>query len=433
MSETAPAKTAPVSLWRHRDFMKLWTGETISLLGSQITLLALPLTAAVVLKASSDQMGLLQAAEFAPFLLIGLFAGVWVDRNRRKPILMLGDVGRALLLGTVPLAALANILHMEQLYVVGFLVGILTVFFDVSYQSYLPSLVGRLELVEGNSKLEISRAITQVAGPGFAGVMIQWFSAPLAITLDALSFIVSAVFLGWIRTPEPEPVKAERPHIIAEVREGLGVVLHNRTLRSIAFCTGWANLFGSLMQPVLILYMVNVLGLTPAWIGFTAMVASVGGLLGAMLANRAARRFGLGRTIVGSIALCTTALLLVPLAAGSLWIAVPLLIAAQFFSEIGSVIYNINQVSLRQTITPHRLLGRMNASMRFIVWGTMPIGALIGGGLGSVLGAALGTSTGLRATLAVGALGVLLAPLFVYFSPVRALREQPAPIEEATA
>src|SRR5215813_513577 len=194
-------------LWQHPEFMKLWLGETISLLGSQLTLLALPLTAVALLKADALQMGILNAAQMAPFLLIGLFAGVWVDRMKRRSILIVGDVGRAILLGWIPVAALLNILSLGQLYIISFLVGVLTLFFDVAYQSYLPTLVSRENLVEGNSKLEISRAIAQIVGPGMAGALISIIAAPLTIALDALSFLISALFLRSIRTIEPEPQK----------------------------------------------------------------------------------------------------------------------------------------------------------------------------------------------------------------------------------
>lgn len=214
--EAAPRPT----LWRYPDFVLLWTAQTISVFGSQFTSLALPLIAAVTLKATPAQMGLLSAAGTAPFLLIGLFAGAWVDRRRRRPVLIWGDVGRAVLLGAIPLAALAGALSMPLFYVVGFLVGVLTVFFDVAYQAYLPSLVRCEQLVEGNSKLEASRSVAHVAGPGMAGAVIQALSAPVAIALDAASFLVSGALLTFIRRPEDSP-ETRRATLLAEVREGL--------------------------------------------------------------------------------------------------------------------------------------------------------------------------------------------------------------------
>lgn len=409
-------------LWRHPGFLKLWVGQTISIFGSAITGLALPLAAVLLLDAGPAQMGLLGAADFAPFLLVGLFAGVWVDRLSRRRVLIAGDVGRALLLLTIPLAALLGALRMEQLYVVGFLTGVLTVFFDVAYQSFLPSLVQREQLVEGNSKLEVSRSVGNIAGPGLAGALVQLVTAPLAILLDALSFLVSACFLAWIRAPEVVRQAEQRRSMWNEIGEGLRIVLGNPLLRSIAGCTGTSNLFSSTLYSLYVLYVTRELGVTPALLGLVFSVGSAGGLLGALLAGRAARTFRLGPTIVVSGGMTGVATLLILLARGPLFAVVPLLAAAQFLVGLGVPIYNINQVSLRQAICPHRLQGRMNATMRFIVWGTLPIGALIGG--------ALGERIGLWPTMAVGAIGMLLAPLWVYFSPVRSLREQPAPLEE---
>jgi MFS family permease len=409
-------------LWRHAEFLKLWAGQTISLFGTQVSQLAIPLAAALVLNASPAQMGLLGAFEFAPFLLLSLFAGVWVDRMYRRPVLIVADIGRALLLGSIPAAGLLGVLRIEQLYVVGLLTGVLTVFFDVAYQSYLPVLVSREHLVEGNSKLEVSRSVAQIAGPGVAGALVQLVSAPIAVLVDALSFVASVISLLFIRTREPAPVRHEGKagSIWFELREGLGVVLENPVLRSIAGCTGTSNLFGNAMQAVFVLYVTRELGLQPAVIGLIYAVSGPGALFGAVVAGELARRFGLGATIISSIVLTQGANVLVPLASGPLYVITVVLMAASFFSGLGNPIYNINQVSLRQAITPDRLQGRMNASMRFIVWGTIPIGALLGG--------ALGEAIGLRPTIAVLALCSLLAPLWVVFSPVRQLRVQPAPV-----
>ncbi|MEP7287264.1 MAG: MFS transporter [Chloroflexota bacterium] len=413
-------------LWRHPDFMKLWVAETVSLFGSQITVLALPLTAAFILNANPVQMGFLEAAQFAPFLLIGLFAGVWVDRRRRRPILIMGDIGRGLLLASIPLAALFHMLGLGQLYIVAFLVGILTLFFDVAYQAYLPSLVSREHLVEGNSKLEISRAIAQIGGPGLAGILIKLLTAPLTIVLDALSFFISALFLWRVKTQEAVPVpRAEGRHMLHEIREGLGVVFGSPILRSIAGCTSMANLFGSMQLAVYILFVTRELKLDPAALGLVFSVGSIGGLLGAFLTQRIATRLGVGPAIIVSASMFGITAILVPLAVGTDLVSIGLLIASQFIMGVSGVIYNVNQVSLRQSITPDRLQGRMNASMRFLVWGVMPIGSLIGGFLGEQIG--------LRGTLWVAAAGSLLAFLWVLFSPLRSLHEQPAPVDEVPA
>ncbi len=410
-------------LWRHPAFLKLWVGQTVSRFGSQVSQLAIPLTAVLVLQATPSEMGILAAAETAPFLLIGLLAGVWVDRVRRRPVLIAGDIGRGLLLLTIPATAAAGLLRIEQLYLVGFLVGVLTVFFDVAYQSYLPALVSREHLVEGNSKLEVSSSAAAIGGPGLAGALVQLATAPLAVLVDALSFFASGAFLLAIRQPEPAPAPiGQRRGVWAEIGEGLQVVLGNRLLRPIAACTATANLFGSAGFAVLVLYASRELGIEPGLLGAIFAVGSVGFLLGALLAGPTAKRFGLGATIVGSSAIAGLGGLLVPLAGELPGLAVPLLVGAQLLFGLGVPIYNVNQVSLRQTITPDRLQGRMNASMRFVVWGTMPIGALLGG--------ALGERIGLQTTLLLSALGMAAAAGWVLFSPVRTLRTQPAPVVE---
>jgi MFS family permease len=406
-------------LWHHTEFVKLWSGQTISQFGTQVSMLAIPLTAALVLNATPAQMGFLAAFEFAPFLLLSLFAGVWVDRLRRKPILVVADVGRALFLASIPLAGVLHVLTMEQLYGVAVLTGILTVFFDVAYQAYLPALVARDQLVEGNSKLEVSRSVAQIAGPGLAGALVQLTSAPTAVLVDALSYVASVISLLMIHVHEPEPIRAQDRPIWDELREGLGVVLGNPLLRSIAGCTGTSNLFGNAMQAVYVLYLTRELGLAPAAIGLIFAVSGPGALIGALLAGPAADRFGLGRTIIGSIFIGGMANLLIPLAGGSPVVTTGVLMVAQFFAGVSNPVYNINQVSLRQAITPDHLQGRMNASMRFLVWGTIPIGALLGGALGEVFG--------LWPTIVAMVLADLLAPAWVLFSPVRQLKGQPSP------
>jgi MFS family permease len=410
-------------LWQHPDFMRLWTAETISLVGSAITQLALPLTAVSILNATPGEMGVLGAMQFAPFLLIGLFAGVWVDRMRRRPILIAGDLGRALILSSIPIAAILNRLSMGQLYLVALIHGILTLFFDVAYQSYLPSLVNRQDLVEGNSKLEISRAISTIAGPGLAGVLIKLLTAPITIALDALSFLISAFFLWQIKAQEPKPKRGSQGrNVWHEIYEGLGVVFGNRMLRSIAGCTATSNLFGMIGGVVLILFLKRNLLFDDVVIGLIFAIGSAGGLIGALSSQKIAKRFGVGPTIVGSAFAFGLAGILIPLASVGGLAAVVLLIVSQFMSGVENVVYNVNQVSLRQAITPDRLQGRMNASMRFLVWGTIPLGSLIGGFLGERIG--------LLNTLWVSAVGMCFAFLWVLLSPVRNLKEQPAPIEE---
>jgi MFS family permease len=407
----------PSSLWRHPDFLKLWAADSVSQLGSQVTLLALPIVAITVLKATTFQVGLLSAAEMTPFLLVGLPAGAIVDRLRRRPVLIAGDLGRALALASIPIVHAFGALGLAQLYLVAFTTGVLTVFFDVAYMSYLPALVERDQLVEGNSKLEVSRSGGQIAGPGLAGLLIGAFGAAVAMTADAASFVVSAIGITAIRRPEPPPVTAERHRgsFRRDIGDGLRYVFRHRLLRSIAASTATSNLFNSMLYAILILYMVRSLHFRPGLVGLVFACGNVGFLIGALTSSRWVRRLGLGPTIVASAALGGLASLLTPLAPRAT--AVPYLIASQLLVGVAIPIYNINQVSLRQAICPDRLQGRMNATMRFMVWGTMPLGAVAGG--------ALGRSVGLRPTLWVAAGGGCFAFLWVLLSPVRSLADVP--------
>lgn len=405
-------------LWRHGDFLKLWSAETVSQLGSQVSQLALPLVAILVLDSSAFAVAALGTIEFLPFILFALPAGVWVDRMRRKPILVAGDLGRAVLLVSVPVAYAADALTIWQLYAVGFGVGVCTVFFDVAYQSYLPSLVRREELVEGNSKLELSRSAAQIGGPGLAGGLVSLVTAPYAILVDGVSFLGSALFLFAIGKHEelPEPqVAVERPSMWRETRDGLGYVLGSRYLRSIAACTGLSNLFGSMIFAIYLVYAVRELGLSAGVIGILFAISNVGTLVAALTATRIARRFGVGHTIVGSAAIFGPAMLLIPLAPESM--PIPLLLTAGILFGFSAVVYNITQVSFRQAVTPERMQGRMNSVMRFIVWGVMPLGALAGG--------ALGTWIGLRETMWIAAIAGAFSFLPVLLSPVRLLGDMP--------
>jgi MFS family permease len=411
-------------LWRHADFVKLWAGQTISLIGSQITFLALPLTAVLVLDATPAQMGFLTAAEAIPSLLVGLFVGVWVDRYRRRPILIAADLGRAVLLLVIPIAAIMGVLRIEHLYIVAFLVGTLELVFDVAHRSFLPSLVKREQLIEGNSKLEMSRSVAMILGPGAAGGLVQLVTAPIAITVDAISFLLSALFLGWIRTPEPAPRPSEqRESIWEEVSEGLRLVSSDKLLRAVAGCIGTLGLFNSVLEAVLILYVTRELGIGPGPLGLAFAGGSVGFLLGTLLPGWVTRRFGLGPGIIGGLLLVGLSDLLIPLLAGSMAVVVIMMVlmTAQFFFGLGFVIFNTGQVSLRQALTPDHLQGRMNAVMSFIDWGVVPLGGLLGGGLGETIG--------LRSTLLLAALGEILATLWLLLSPMRSLPEQPVLME----
>jgi MFS family permease len=416
------------SLFRHPDFVKLWSAETISQFGTQVTLLALPIVAATTLNVTPFEFGLLSTIEFLPFILLSLPAGVWVDRLRRRPILIAGDLIRATALVSIPIAFALDALTIWQLYIVGFINGCATVFFDVAYQSYLPSLVDRDKIVDGNAKLETSRSAAQITGPGVAGVVIGAVTAPFAIAVDALSFVGSALFMFAIRRHEaaPEPrlnEHGERPSMRSEITEGLRYVGGHRLLRSIAATTGLSNFFTNILYAILILYLVRELSVTPQLLGLAFSLGAVGFLLGALSANPVATRVGVGRTIVLAVMISGPAELLIAIAPPDL--AVPFVAASIFLSGLGNMIYNINQVSLRQAITPERMQGRMNATMRFIVWGTIPIGSILGGTLGGIIG--------LHETIWIGAIGGIFVFLPVLFSPVRRLRTIPASDAEESA
>jgi MFS family permease len=412
-------------LLRHPDFLKLWTGQSISLFGSQVTRLALPFTAILTLHATPGQMGILGAVQLAPFLLLGLFVGVWVDRLHRRPILIVADIGRALLLSAIPVMALTHTLRIEYMYAVGFILGTLELFFDVAYMSFLPSLIEREQLVDGNSMLQMSDSVAQVAGPGLGGALVQLLTAPLAILVDALTFLVSAISIVAIGAREEAVQGDERRNVWSELREGLKLVIGNPLLRAIGGCTATLNLSANALFTVYMLYCTGTLGLKPAVIGAIFAVGGLSTVAGTLLASRAATRFGVGPMLIASPFVIGLASLLIPLAGGPALVAVLLLIAAQVLFGIGRPIFDINQLSLRQAITPARLQGRVNASMLFIMWGVIPIGSLLGG--------LLGTTIGLRPTLTVGAVGMSLAFIWVLFSPIRGLRRQPSGVTQDVA
>ncbi len=405
-------------LWRHPDFLKLWAGQTISAFGSLVSRFALPVTAILVLGATPLQITLLSVAELAPGLLVSVFAGAWVDRLRRRPILIAADLGRALLLGSIPAAALLGRLRIEQLYLVALLVSVLTVFFDVAYRSYLPSLVRREELLEGNSKLQASNSVAEVAGFGLAGVLVQALTAPIAILADALSFLVSAFSVAIMRKPEPPSAPTgEQTNAWREIGQGIRLLLSNSALRTIAATTGTFNLFRSMFGVVIMLYFLRELHLLPVVMGPLFALGGVSAFFGAVLAERLTRRWGVGRTLIGSLLVSGFLSLLIPLAAGPLLLVLVMLALPQLLGDGAATIYEINLVSLVQAMTPDRFQGRINGSIRLMEWGAMLAGTFVGGVLGQTIG--------LRATLFLGTIGGLLSALWLICSPVRGQRAYP--------
>jgi MFS family permease len=407
-----------MGLWRHPDFRRLWLAGTVSMLGTEVSTLAIPLTAVLTLGAGSIGLGALYASRDAPSLLFGLFAGPWVDRLRRRPVLIACDLARAAVLISIPLAWLAGLLSLVYLGVAAFLVGTLTVFFDVAHASYLPTVLRPDELIEGNSKIEVSESLTQFGGPGIGGLLIQALGAPLAIAFDAASFLGSALFLARIRVPEAgRQGGAPGAGIIAEARQGVRFVLAHPLLRPLVGYAATTQLCMSGALAMYVLYAIEELRLQPAIVGVTFMGAAPGTILGAIIAGRLVRWLGLGLTMSLSAFLPGLGVLLFPAAAATSAVPALVLVAGWFLLGLGAI-YDIGEVSLRQAATPDPLRGRVNASRYFAFFGVMPVGALIGG--------LLGATVGIRPTLLVAAVGLLIAPLWIALSAVRRLAEPPS-------
>lgn len=414
--------TEKSALWNHIDFLNVWAAETVSVFGSQFYLLAMPLAAVLILDATASEMGILFAVEMLPFLLFGLLAGVIADRRGRRQIMIVCDLGRAGVLAAIPVTWYLGMLSWPVMYGVAFTAGVFTAFFDISYQAYLPTLVKRSELLDANSKLETSRASSQVAGPSIAGLAVDAVGAPLAIFTNSISFLGSAFFLFRVRKQESVAKNQVRKSTLQEIRDGLDIVFSNKMLRGIAGCTATANLFGSMSYAILMLYMESSLGLGASWIGAIFAVGALGAVLGALVSSRIVSSLGLGKTIVVSAALSSVPTILMVLAFPEN--AILVLMPLWFATGLLSVVYNVNQVSLRQSITPDNLQGKMNATMRFLVWGVFPIGGLIGGILGDALG--------LRTTILISGIGMLTSVFWVLFSPVKDVASIPEQAVESS-
>jgi MFS family permease len=414
----------PSSLWRHGNFVKLWTAQTISLVGSQVTALALPLTAILKLNASPVQIGLIGTVQFLPFLLVTLPAGAIIDRLRQLSVLVFTDLVRAALLITVPVAAWLGQLSLGMLYPVAFLVGGLTVFNEVTSQSYLPAIVESDQLLEGNTKLQLSYSGAQFAGPGIGGVLVQLLTAPIAIVVDAASYVGSAVLTLLIRRDGQHAAAEARraagsdlPGLLRDMREGIGFVWRHRLIRPLAMATGTANffyLFG-MTGAILALYAIRVLHLSPALLGAVLATGNLGAILGSLVADRVLERWQFGRIMVLTSMISAVAIVLIVLANRST--ALVMLAVGVLVGEFGVCIYDIAQISLRQAATPLPMLGRMNATVRFLNWGPIPLGAFMGGVLGETIG--------LRPTLWVAAAGSLLPAIPLLLSPIRGMERLP--------
>lgn len=402
------------NLWRNRDFLKLWSAQTVSGFGSQTASLGYSLTAVVILQASPFEMGILRAVGSASAVLVGFFIGVFVDRMRRKPLLIFSDLGLAALAALISATALLGVLRIEYLYIIQIFTGALSIVSEVSAMAFLPSVVGRENLVEGNSKFAMTSSAATIAGPSVAGFLIQILTAPVVIIFDAVSFIFSAFFIWRIRLPEPAiSIQIEKRSVLSEIGEGLSFVYKNPILRPLAEGIALHFLFMLIISTIFTLYAIRELGIEPLLLGVIFSAMGFGLFLGAITVKKLTGRFGQGKTMVFAALLNAFACLLIPSASGSPTIFV--LIAAHFLLAFGIQIHGINLMSLRQSITPNNLQGRMNGSFRFVNVLMMMCGALTAGFLGEQIG--------LRATLFVGAAGMFLPFLRLFFSPVRNLTQ----------
>ncbi len=411
----------PARLWRNGDFLNLWIAESISQMGSHVSLVALPLLAIYVLDAAPSQMGFLTAAGTAPFLLIGLFVGVWVDRVRRRPLMIVADLLRGLLLLLIPLAWALDMLRIELLYVIAFLAGCLTVVFDISWQAMLPSVVPRRNLVEANSKLQLSASVAQVSGPGAGGALVGLLGAPVTILVDAVSYFVSAVFLFRIRSEPPAtPGSGETRDIWREILSGLQLTYRDAILRPLVYSRVVVTFSAGLFFAVYVLFMVDDLGLSATAVGIIFGLGGLGSLLGAAIAECLSRRYGEGRTVIGAQFAFGVFAIALPLTVFFPAIALLLVLISEFAQWMAHIIFQINELSIRQTTVDDRYLGRVGAVFQFFGRGLTPLGAIVGGILGEVIGVQL--------TLVVASAGFFVAFAFVLASPLRSYR---LPVEGA--
>ena len=407
-------RLVPRVLRENLVFRRVWSGQTISLFGDQISLIAIPLTAVLVLDANAKQMGYLVAAELVPNLFFALHAGAWVDRRgRRRQTMIFTDLARAALLVTIPLAYAFGALTIQQLYIVAFLVGTMTVFFFVSYSSLFVALVERDDYVEANSLLAGSRAFSFVAGPSIGGILVQLLKAPYALLVDSISFLFSAGFLASVDPVEPEIEEAEKGHVVAGVR----YIVTSSVMRSSLLATATINLFNFVFHALFILYAVRSLHVRPATLGIVLGAGAIGGLIGSFVTSRLGRRIGIGPTYILGCIVFPVPLVLVPLAGGPYWLILAMLFLAEFGAGLGVMILDISAASIFAALVPHRLRSRVSGAYMVVNNGIRPVGSLIGG--------FLGTAIGLQTTLWIGVIGAAAGFLWLLPSPIPKMRELP--------
>lgn len=410
------ATASVTGLWQDRNFLRFWGGQACSQFGAQITKLAMPVLAVLLLQATEAQVGYLSASGLAAFLLVGLPAGAWIDRMRKRRVMIIADGVRALALGTIPLLHFTGLLQLWHLYLIALVQGTATVFFDVSYQSLVPALVTGEQIADANGKLESTQQIAGLSGPAIAGWLVGLISAPLAILATAGTYLVSLAALLLTRDHEAPRPRQDRPPLHREIAEGLRWTLGDPLLRRIVATSGIANLSTTLIFTLMPIFVLRTLGFSPARMGLLLTLMAVGGLLGAVSTPRLAKRFGDARLIPLAASGSALAMVLVPVALllpsdAAFW----LLAAQGMVANFNALAYNITQVTFRQRMTPTHLLGRMNASVRFFVWGVMPVAALLAGWVGSAIG--------IVPTLWIGVAGCLLSALPVVLGPFWRLRD----------
>lgn len=410
------------SLWRNGDFVRLLAAATVSQIGSFITRTALPFAAILVLGAGAGEVAIIRGAEIVAGLTIGLVAGAWVDRLRRRPVMIWADLGRALLLGSIPVAFVAGQLTLPHLIVVAFATAVLTTFFDVADRAYLPTVIGRDRLVTANSTLTASSSAAEFVGFGAGGWLIQVLTAPVAIAIDAVSFVVSALFLGRIRAKEAPPTPAEdREPVLREIAEGLRLTLGHPILRPLALAdasvAGFWGVFGAVY-----LVFVTEIGFEPAAIGLLAAVGGLSSIAGAVFAGRASRRLGVGRFLLSTMVLVTIGNFCLALAPDATLIGVMLLLAQQLLSDSSLTAFDVVAMSIRQASVDDRALGRVGASFHTLAMGFLLAGTIIGGVLAETIG--------LRSALVVGGVGGVLAIAILWFSAVRGMKDVPVGLDQ---
>ncbi|MEV8609628.1 MFS transporter [Amycolatopsis sp. NPDC051373] len=410
------AKQKMGGLFRHRNFRHFWLADAISQVGTRVSGTAISLLVVITLHASTFEVSVLRTLQTLAYLLIGLQAGAWCDRVRNRPVLVGADLGRAVALGSIPVAAVFGALTIWQVYAAVFVAGVLTVFFDVAHQSFLPRLVPKADLIEGNAKLKFSTSAAALVGPGLGGLLVQWLAAPVAVLVDAVSYLWSAAWLSTVRVREVVAPEHREATLRAQIREGLRLVLRHPVLRAIALNNMVSALFSSAYLAISTLFLVRVIGLSAGAVGLLGSLGLVGALLGSVLARRLSSKVGAARLLVTVAVVEGLAYLLVPLT-GPGW-QLAWYVVAGLFTSTCVIIVIVLQVSFQQTLCPDHLLGRMNATMNFLYWGAAPVGSLLAG--------VLATGIGLRPMLWVAGAGMLLAAVPLLASPLRRMVDLPA-------